>query len=460
MLFCSYVFVLLFLPITVAGYFLLNKISRTAGRVWLFGASLYFYGYFNIYYLLLLAFSLVLNYSIGSLIYSYRKKFLLILGIVLNILILGYFKYYDFFIDTINSVFGTSWALKHILLPLGISFFTFQQISYLSDVYHDVLKERYSPLTYGLFVTFFPQLVAGPIVLANEMMPQFADEKNLRVNFSNLSCGIFIFSLGLAKKMLLADAFAPFGDSLFVLENPCFWDSFVGLLATHFQVYFDFSGYCDMAVGIGLMFNINLPVNFISPYRAANIKEFWDTWHITLGRFLSQFIYFPLGGSKKGKFRTYFNLMMVFFVSGVWHGAYWMMVLWGVIHGLAVVVHRIWSKELKLKMPRPLGVVVTFTFLFMILAFFKSSTWEQVKRAYLGFINFDPVRISEFSRKFEFDTFLLFAAGFIIVFFFKPASSFRENFKPAVWTLAVPVVLIICCIYTFNKISPFIYFNF
>ena len=260
--------------------------------------------------------------------------------------------------------------------------------------------------------------------------------------------------------MLIADEFAPIGDRLFTLEDPCFFDTFFGLLAAHLQVYFDFSGYCDMAIGIGLMFNIILPVNFISPYRAANIKEFWDTWHITLGRFLSQFIYFPLGGSKKGKIRSYVNLMAVFFVSGVWHGAYWMMILWGVLHGLGVLVHRIWSRELKLKMPRLLGVFITFSFLCLSIGLFKSSTWQQAKRAYLGFVNFNRLQMQEFSRKFEFDTLLLFVVAFIIIFFFKPANSYRENFKPAVWNLAGALILIICSIYTFNKISPFIYFNF
>lgn len=460
MLFCSYIFVLAFLPLTVIGYFLLNKINTVYGRSYLLAASLFFYGYFNISYLFLLLGSLVFNYLIGNILYCYRSRIVLAIGIAINIIVLGYCKYYDFFVSNINVLFGTDYTLKYLLLPLGISFFTFQQISYLCDVYHRELPERYSPLTYALFVTFFPQLVAGPIVLANEMMPQFARRENSRINYRNLSCGIFIFALGLAKKMLIADNMAPLADRLFAMAEPGFADSLAGTLAYCLQIYFDFSGYCDMAIGIGLMFNIVLPVNFSSPYRAGNIQEFWRTWHITLGRFLSQFVYRPLGGSYRGKWRTYMNLTITFLVSGLWHGASWMMVLWGALHGLAIVVHRIWSKELKKQMPYWAGAVLTLLFVMGAWIFFRAPSLQQAVNVFKGFADFDVQKFRDFGGDLSSNTVLLMAVAWGIIFFLPPANSFRDNFKPAIWNLAAALLLLICSVFCFNKISPFIYFNF
>lgn len=460
MLFCSYVFVLLFLPVTVLGYFLLNRFRASAGKLWLLAASLFFYGYFSIPYLFLLLGSLAVNYLLGCILFRHKKKWLFAAGVVLNLFLLGYCKYYDFFISNINTLFATDFVLKHLLLPLGISFFTFQQISYLSDVYHDELKEKYSLLTYSLFVTFFPQLVAGPIVLANEMMPQFADPSNQKINSQNMSCGIFIFSLGLAKKILIADEMAPFADQLFAMNEPGFPDSLMGSLAYCFQIYFDFSGYCDMAIGIGLMFNIVLPVNFSSPYRSGNIQEFWRRWHITLGRFLSQFVYFPLGGSRKGEGRAYLNLAFTFFVSGVWHGANWMMILWGCLHGGAMMLHRFWKKVLNKTMPHWLGVSLTFLFVWMVWIFFRAENMTQAVRVFSGFINFSPEKFRSFSESFSGKDLLMYLVSAGIICFLPPANSFRERFKPAVWNLAAAIILLICSVFSFNRISPFIYFNF
>lgn len=460
MLFCSYVFIILFLPLTVAGYFLLNKVDTRAGRCWLLLASFYFYAYFNWTYLFLLLGSLVVNYTIGFLIYSHRKRWLLILGITLNLLLLGYCKYYDFFVSNINALFGTDWVLKNMLLPLGISFFTFQQISYLSDVFHGELKERYSPLTYALFVTFFPQLVAGPIVLANEMMPQFAKKENCTLNFANLSCGIFVFSLGLAKKMLLADNFAPLGDALFVMDSPGVLDVITGSLAYAFQIYFDFSGYSDMAIGIGLMFNIMLPVNFLSPYKSLNIQEFWRTWHITLGRFLVNFIYFPMGGNRKGKLRTYFNLIFTFFLSGLWHGANWLFVFWGTLNGVAVAIHRFWSKDLNMKLPRWAAFIVTFLFVWLSQIFVKCRSMGHAFDVFAALGDFSSEKIALYAEEFSSNTPWLFGIGIVIIFFMPPTDFFRKSFKPAVWNLALSLILIFWSVLSFNKISPFIYFNF
>ena len=460
MLFCSYIFVLLFLPLTVAGYFLLNKWNNCASRCWLLAASLYFYAYFNVSYLFLLLGSLAVNYSIGYFLWSYRKRWLLILGVTLNLVLLGYCKYYDFFVANLTALFGTDWVLKNMLLPLGISFFTFQQISYLSDVFNGELKERYSPLTYSLFVTFFPQLVAGPIVLANEMMPQFADKKNCEINFANLSCGIFVFSLGLAKKMLLADSFAPIGDALFVMASPGCMDVITGSLAYAFQIYFDFSGYSDMAIGIGLMFNIMLPVNFLSPYKSLNIQEFWRTWHITLGRFLVNFIYFPMGGNRKGKLRTYFNLIFTFFISGLWHGANWLFVFWGTLNGVAVAIHRLWSKDLNMKMPKWAAFIVTFLFVWLSQIFVKCRDMGHAFDVFAALGDFSPEKHALFAEEFSSSEITLFIIGIWIIFFMPATDFFRRTFKPALWNLLLSLTLIVWSILSFNKISPFIYFNF
>ena len=234
----------------------------------------------------------------------------------------------------------------------------------------------------------------------------------------------------------------------------------MGILAFTFQIYFDFSGYCDMAIGIGLMFNIILPVNFSSPYQAGNIQEFWRRWHITLGRFLSQFVYFPLGGSRKGEGRAYLNLALTFFVSGLWHGANWMMIFWGCLHGVAMMLHRFWKKVLNKTMPHWLGVSLTFLFVWLVWIFFRAENMTQAVRVLSGFTDFSPEKFKVFCHSFSGKDLLLYLISAGIIFFLPPANSFRERFKPALWNLAVAIVLLICSVFSFHKISPFIYFNF
>ncbi|MBO5958708.1 MAG: MBOAT family protein, partial [Lentisphaeria bacterium] len=295
MLFPTFTFILGFLPLTVIVYFLLALKNRTASRIWLILASFVFYSWFNWSYSLILGGSLLMNWIFAQLLYNKQSKFILTLGIICNVLLLGYFKYYDFFVENINVLFGTSFLLKHILLPLGISFFTFQQISFLQLVYSRSLQ-RYSFGSYALFVCFFPQLIAGPIVLPDEMMRQFDKDDCLRPDARNIAAGLYIFSLGMAKKILLADFFAEIADPGFLNAAGNFFTGWKTALAYTFQIYFDFSGYCDMAIGIGLLFNIRLPKNFHAPYRSENIADFWRRWHITLGRFLMTGLYIPLGG--------------------------------------------------------------------------------------------------------------------------------------------------------------------
>lgn len=459
MIFSSYVFVLLFLPLTVAGYFILSKHNHSVGKAWLLAASFVFYAYFNFSYFWILAGSLLFNFFWGLLLHRYKNNFLLWVGIGANLLLLGYCKYYDFFIENVNFIFQTSYPLKHILLPLGISFFTFQQISYLADIKSGALTQKYSILSYSLFVTFFPQLVAGPIVLPDEMMPQFDDPRNRYANSRNIAAGLFIFSLGFAKKILLADNFAVIADGTYAMSELGFLDTVRGIFAYTFQLYFDFSGYCDMAIGIGLMFNILLPVNFSSPLKSASIQEFWRTWHITLGRFLSQFIYKKLGGSRKGEFRACLNLFITFLLCGLWHGASYLYVIFGVFHGGAMILHRLWKNSHR-EMPRWAGMILTFLFLTLTLIIFRSVSVAQCKKMFQGLVNFDPALVSLFFEDISRNNIALFIIGIVIVFFFPPANSFREKFKPTVFNFLVTLLLMVVSLFELNKISPFIYFNF
>ena len=293
---------------------------------------------------------MLFNYAIGRSLSkewernNVTKKILLILGISVNIALIGYFKYADFFIENFNYLLDTGVGLLHLALPLAISFFTFQQIAYLVDSYRGETKE-YDFLNYANFVTFFPQLIAGPIVHHSEMMPQFATASNKVKRYSNIATGLFIFSIGLFKKVIIADTFAIWATTGFdhaqVLNMAEAW---VTSLSYTFQLYFDFSGYTDMAIGAALLFNIKLPINFNSPYKATSIQDFWRRWHITLSRFLREYIYIPLGGNRKGEFRTCCSLMATFLIGGIWHGAGWTFLFWGFLHGIAIVIHRTWRK--------------------------------------------------------------------------------------------------------------------
>ncbi len=345
MLFNSFEFIFAFLPIVFIIYFALRKTNQTSlAKVWLIVSSLFFYSWWNISYLPLIIVSLLANYTIGQLLNRQRtkRKHILKIGIIFNIGLLGYFKYSDFFIENINNVFQSNVTLLQLALPLAISFFTFQQIAYIIDAYKNETKE-YNFINYALFVTFFPQLIAGPIVHHKEMMPQFEKMSHAFIQAKNIALGLFIFSIGLFKKVAIADTFAVWATNGFDHSATLtFAEGWITSLSYTFQLYFDFSGYTDMAIGAALLFNIRLPNNFNSPYKALSIQDFWQRWHITLTRFLTRYIYIPLGGNRKGKYRTYINIMLVFLISGLWHGAGWTFVFWGFLHGLATVINRFW----------------------------------------------------------------------------------------------------------------------
>lgn len=354
MLFNSYGFIFLFLPLTFVVYSTIGKyISRELAIAWLVVASLFFYGWWNPAYLFLIIGSMVFNYALGTGLTgssgNNRRKTLLIIGITTNLMVLAYYKYANFFVENINAVLSVNWNVENIILPLAISFFTFQQITYLIDTYRDETKE-YNFLHYALFVSFFPQLIAGPIVHHSEMMPQFSKINLKTINYTCIAIGLSIFFLGLFKKVVIADSLSPYAIEIFSASSQgvvlSLFEAWKGVLAYTFQLYFDFSGYSDMAVGAAFIFGIRLPLNFNSPYKASSIIEFWQRWHITLSRFLRDYLYIPLGGNRKGSFRRYLNLIVTMLLGGLWHGAGWTFIIWGGLHGFYLVINHLWRTVL------------------------------------------------------------------------------------------------------------------
>lgn len=352
MLFNSYGFIFLYLPIVLLGFFYIGRRSHTYAATWLALASLVFYGYWNPVYVLLLMASIVANYGFGLAINravlakrAGRSKLTLVLALCANLALLAYYKYTNFFLGAIAPVLGAHFVFHTIILPLGISFFTFTQIAFLVDTYQRKVVE-YSFVHYTVFVTYFPHLIAGPVLHHKEMMPQFNDPRNYALNWTNFASGLMLFSLGLVKKTLWADALAPFANGIFDgIQHggiPTIYEAWAGALTYTLQIYFDFSGYTDMAVGIALLINIRLPFNFDSPYKATSIIDFWRRWHMTLSRFLRDYLYIPLGGSHRGPVRRYLNLMLTMVLGGLWHGAGWTFVAWGTLHGFYLMVNHGW----------------------------------------------------------------------------------------------------------------------
>lgn len=405
MLFNSYVFILFFLPITFFVYFFLTKQRLfTAAKAFLAGSSLFFYSWWSIAYLPLILFSMIVNFSIGSVLTADNKghkkhepknrKATLVAGLAFNLGLLGYFKYADFFIANINAVAGTDIPALHIILPLAISFYTFQQIAYLVDSYDRQTKE-YDFLSYAIFVTFFPQLIAGPIVHHKEIMPQFSSRWNMVKRYRNIAIGLFIFSIGLFKKVIIADTFAQWATAGFdQAETLAFFDAWATSLSYTFQIYFDFSGYTDMAIGAALLFNIKLPQNFNSPYKAKNIQDFWKRWHMTLSRFLRDYLYIPLGGNRHGLSRTCVNLFITFILGGLWHGASWMFIIWGALHGSALIMHRLWQ-SIGIHMPRILAWFITFNFINITWVFFRATNMDSAMKVLRGMADIKTIAFTD-----------------------------------------------------------------
>ncbi|MDJ0745181.1 MAG: MBOAT family protein [Xenococcaceae cyanobacterium MO_167.B27] len=384
MLFNSYIFIFLFLPVTLLGYFTLGRFHLVkAARIWLLVTSLFFYGYWNPPYLLLMVISIVFNHQMGNAIASAKlnsdkAKVLLWTGIAINLASICYYKYANFFLSSVNAVFQSNITLNEIFLPLAISFYTFTQIAYLVDAYRGETQEnKYDLITYSLFVVFFPQLIAGPILRHDELIPQLGKLKNYIFSHKNFAYGITLFSLGLSKKVLIADNISPWVSLAFNnADNLSFIEAWVGGLSYTFQLYFDFSGYSDMAIGLGWMFNIKLPINFDSPYKATSISDFWRRWHITLSNFLRDYLYIPLGGSRQGEFRRYTNLIVTMLLGGLWHGAGWTFVLWGGIHGTYLSINHWWRKQ-KTPLPKLLAWVITFLAVIYGWVLFRAATLDD-----------------------------------------------------------------------------------
>lgn len=484
MVFNSYIFVLAFLPIAILGYFGLNRMKSNAfAKAFLVVMSFVFYAYYNPKYLFLFCISIISNWTISQLIKlnSNHKKLFLVLGVLFNIMIIFYFKYYNFFIDNINKAFNITWNTRNIVLPLGISFYTFQQISYIVDIYKGEHKGD-NLLDYALYVSFFPQLVAGPIAFRDEIICSFNDENNRRLNQSNISEGLYFFTVGLFKKVIFADMLGQavnWGyDDVASLSTA---EALIVSLSYTFQIYFDFSGYSDMAVGLGRFFNIKLPNNFNSPYKADSIIDFWRRWHITLTRFLRKYVYFSLGGNEKGSIRKYINIFIVFVISGIWHGAGWTFIIWGMLHGILNILNRVFDKVWN-KINHWVRVIATFGVINVLWCIFRAETItdavtiikklfipqglevrnELFKYFYVAEIDVleeynDTIKM--FLDRFNFLPMIaVFSIILVIVWGKKNVQecNIKLNYKSAIFI----ALLLFYSIISFSKESIFIYFNF
>ncbi|MBS0286836.1 MAG: MBOAT family protein [Proteobacteria bacterium] len=518
MLFNSYQFILVFLPITFLVFYALGKVQKyQLAMLWLVVASLFFYSWWAYKFLFLLLFSITANYFIGTRIIAKLSehpkvsKSWLIGGIVFNLSLLIFYKYTNFLIDSVNVAFAKQFTHLDIVLPLAISFFTFQQIAFLVDLYQG--KAKIPPLlTYFLFNTFFPQLIAGPIVHHQEMIPQLDNKRVLIFRPKNISIGLTIFIIGLFKKVGIADNLAPIADQVFKLaamgEIPTFWEGWTGALCYSFQLYFDFSGYSDMAIGLAKLFGINLPINFNSPYKAANIIDFWRRWHITLSRFLRDYLYIPLGGNKHGTFNRYKNLMLTMLLGGLWHGAGLNFILWGALHGAYLIVNHLWQqiyKNSKLNFSHLLSYryachVLTFLSVVFAWVLFRAENFESAMRMYQAMSGSAgiqlPARLTVYLEQFSLsslfiangmfhhllfqwqEALLMLTAAVIVCFSFPNTIAFMNNyypikqeyfgnqrtlsvaFKPTVlWALFLSLLAFIC-LTLLSHPSEFLYYKF
>ncbi len=505
MLFNSYIFIFLFFPVCLFGYYGLLRLQREqTAKVFLVAMSFWFYGYFNLSYLLIMICSIAGNYLFHRLLSGRQDRRLLVMAVTANLGVLFYFKYFDFFLTTVNGVFGSSIALRNILLPLGISFFTFQQISFVVDTYRGEVRDC-SLIDYALFVAFFPQLIAGPIVNHNEMLPQFAKMGRQGVQWEKIANGCGLFILGLAKKVLLADTFGAGVDygyaNIAALGRA---DAVLVALFYILQLYFDFSGYCDMARGIARMLGMEIPANFRSPYKAVNIVDFWKRWHITLSRFFTKYVYIPLGGNRRGQARMYGNLMLVFLLSGLWHGAGWHYLAWALTQGVLYVATRFWQRGrqrrkaarnpvqetaalsgIVLLRHKVMTIVSRVLLIFYVAAsevYFRAESVAQANQLLLTAVRGPVQKISmELADCFRLDEFwyvlkvlkldnmawsryilmwAMLALGLYLTMIGKDAAERMERVRYRVGSVVVFAVLALWCVLTFSEVSTFLYYNF
>lgn len=416
MLFNSYSFIFGFLPIALLVFFLLSK-NKTpvAQMVWLAVWSCVFYANWKFSYLFVLLASVLVNYTIAQSLMTKKNKRLFILGITFNISVIVYFKYKGFLLQNINAIMDVHFLIPKMALPLGISFITFQKIAYLVDVYSGRVKER-NFLRYLVFISFFPQLIAGPIVHYNQLMSQFSRRLPKQLRYEHMAAGITLFIIGLVKKVVIADTLASYADPAFAASVTCahlsFMEAWIGVLAYTFQIYFDFSGYSDMAIGLARMFGIRLPINFNSPYKSSSIIEFWRSWHMTLSQFLRDYVYIPLGGNRKGEIRKFINLMSTMLIGGLWHGSNWTFVIWGGIHGVLLTINHLWNELCDRfkwsylkdnKAYRVLATGITFFCVVMAWVFFRIQNMSAVKSMFKSLFGFNGFILSQDSYLFQID---------------------------------------------------------
>ena len=482
MLFNSHEFIFAFLPVVFCGFFWLARRSHALAAAWLALASLMFYAMWNPRFVSLLLASITFNYAVargiaraGSGAPIRKAKLLLIFAITSNLLLLGYFKYADFFIDTTNVLAGTSWPVGEVLLPLGISFFTFTQIAFLVDVHRGIAHE-YNFVHYVLFVTYFPHLIAGPLLHHQQMMPQFRSAQTYRLDTRNVSVGLLLLTIGLFKKVVLADQCAAVADPIFsgvaAGGEPRLIEAWLGAIAYSLQLYFDFSAYCDMAIGLSKMFNVDLPLNFDSPYKSANIIEFWRRWHMTLSAFLKDYLYVPLGGNRQGTPRRFGNLLITMLLGGLWHGANWTFVVWGGLHGLYLCINHGWQAlGRRLAMPSFPGMRIAstaLTFVAVVIAWvlFRSETLSashQMLTGMLGMRGIEDIIRGNPTELVEAKQLRWIPIGLFVVFALpnsqRVASSFQSGWRFSKWAGIVTGVAFVGLVMSFEASSPFIYFQ-
>ncbi|MDR9809560.1 MBOAT family O-acyltransferase [Rhizobium hidalgonense] len=485
MLFNSATYIFVFVPLVAAGYFTLNHFTRyRLAAIFLAIASLVFYSIEGFDFLPVLLLSIVANYAMGTALtispetMEGPRKTLLTVGIMFNLGMLAYFKYTNFFLDNVDALLGTDWKIEKVAFPLALSFVTFQKIAYLVDSYRS-LTRGYGAVNYGLFVTFFPQLIAGPIVHHADLVPQFKNKERRQFNFENASLGLMIFSAGLFKKVVLADTFSQWSTPGFdAATNLTSLQAWITGLSFTFQLYFDFSGYVDMAIGSALIFNIHLPINFNSPYSSTNIQDFWRRWHMTLSRFLRDYLYIPLGGNRRGELRTYANLFATFLLGGLWHGASWMFVIWGALHGAGLVIHRVWNRS-GLPLPRPVAWLVTFVFVVITWVFFRATNMESAMKILTGMANFQDGSMQALYQQIREQPFILrdylsmdsqlfsltwLSAAFIIVLVFPTSMRLfkgkQRKVPYALYAGALFAAALLPLLSLQESPSEFLYFNF
>jgi D-alanyl-lipoteichoic acid acyltransferase DltB (MBOAT superfamily) len=503
MLFNSWVFAFAFLPVTIIGFYLLRAhASERLALTWLGIASLVFYGWWSIKYLFVLLASTVVNFYAAQLITDEPRRSLRLwitaTVMLANLALLGFFKYAGFLVETVNAGLGTTIPLYAIVLPLGISFFTFQKIAYLADIYAGQPAER-SPINFLLFVSFFPQLIAGPIVHHRDVLPQFARQRRGGPDPTDISVGLVLFAIGLFKKTMLADPIGVHATMVFAAATKGMaltpTEAWLGALSYAFQIYFDFSGYSDMAIGLARMFGVRLPLNFASPYRSLCIIDFWRRWHMTLSRFLRDYIYIPLGGNRRGPARRYVNLMTVMLVGGLWHGAGWTFIVWGGLHGLYLLTNHAWH-ELETRTGYPLfprgrvgsalGWALTFGAVLVAWVFFRAPSLAVAGGMVGSMFGSTAVAAGEWPRQEVFGDvgtgLLQLSALWVIVMLAPNAQTLLRKFEPAldwqkslltcnwlerilVWQPSLPWMLVTGCglalsVMRFSSVTEFIYFNF